>query len=372
MKVFKLFLKLMYENKRIIIFYFFINLIFIMPLITLTDNNSNQLMQKEVNIAIFDGSKTEMSKILIDFLQRNNNVKMLDKNDEKDMRAKVYSGVYDVYLNINKNMEENISEDKKVLKIFLNEGSNPVLAIKNDINQFFIYARALETKDGFNYEKLEKIFSIDPKVKFDEKKERSILPQYYITISYFFQIVIFSMLSMILLYYNEKNIKTRMKISPYGKLKSNIEIIMAEALLIIFLCIFIVGASILLIRSSDINSKFIENIKFIPGMMAFGISLAAIVNFINELTNNKTVLDMVTQSTVLFFSFISGAFIPAKLLDKKILNIGKIYPLYYYVQTCENLNFNKEYFMSITIMLSVALAFIMLTAYMKKYKKSLQ
>lgn len=338
MTVYKYFLKSAIKHKWIIISYTAI--FFILSLITTSTVGENEqiFMEKSLKIGIVDESNSKLSKSMVDYLKSGNNITNLENNIE-NLKEQVFLGAVDSVVIIPKGFEKLVIDKKEAVEIILDDRHPESIQVKNEINKFLTFANATYKDDRFDLEKVNSSLKEHVEVELLEtnnynKSNRinSWFNSYFNFTGYVIIAIYIAVIGFIMLEFNDKRIKDRMKISSKKFLKFNMEIYFGQiTLATLITSIFILGA--IFFKGKDILE--VQFSKYLLNISAFSFSILGLTFLVNNLTSSRFIINAVSTVVSLGTSLISGVMVPQAFLGEKVLGIAKFFPTYYFVKINE-------------------------------------
>lgn len=363
MIVFKTFLKVLNKCKFVIIMYTVLLIAFAGFNIKTSDNTTNFTPSKPDVLIINEDENEKLSKNLVNYIEKNCNIKDIEKSQEKINDALFYRDVnYIIYI------PKNYSND------FLN-GLNPEIKIKSSGDYNSSYTEMLLSR----YIKVANIFGKDIK-NVDElisKINDTIYKEVDVEItskldtdklskaSFYYNFANYSILAgcvyvicLILSSFKEENINKRTIVSSMDYKKYNRNLLLSNSLFAIVLWGFYVILSFILI--GDVMFT-LNGIYYIINSFIFTICALTIAFLIGNLVSNKNAINGIVNVIALGSSFLCGSFVPVEFLPDAVLKVAHILPSYWYIQTNELLKtievFSMESLKPIIINMGVVLLF---------------
>lgn len=363
MIVFKTFLKVLNKCKFVIIMYTVLLIAFAGFNIKTSDNTTNFTPSKPDVLIINKDENEKLSKNLVSYIEKNCNIKDIEKSQEKINDALFYRDVnYIIYI------PKNYSND------FLS-GLNPEIKIKSSGDYNSSYTEMLLSR----YIKVANIFGKDIK-NVDElisKINDTIYKEVDVEItskldtdklskaSFYYNFANYSILAgcvyvicLILSSFKEENINKRTIVSSMDYKKYNRNLLLSNSLFAIVLWGFYVILSFILI--GDVMFT-LNGIYYIINSFIFTICALTIAFLIGNLVSNKNAINGIVNVIALGSSFLCGAFVPVEFLPDAVLKVAHILPSYWYIQTNELLKtievFSMESLKPIIINMGVVVLF---------------
>lgn len=363
MIVFKTFLKVLNKCKFVIIMYTVLLIAFAGFNIKTSDNTTNFTPSKPDVLIINEDENEKLSKNLVNYIEKNCNIKDIEKSQEKINDALFYRDVnYIIYI------PKNYSND------FLN-GLNPEIKIKSsgDYNSSYtemllsryikvanIYGKDIKNEDELTSKINDTIYKevdveITSKLDTDKLSKASF---YYNFANYSILAGCVYVICLILSSFKEENINKRTIVSSMDYKKYNRNLLLSNSLFAIVLWGFYVILSFILI--GDVMFT-LNGIYYIINSFIFTICALTIAFLIGNLVSNKNAINGIVNVIALGSSFLCGAFVPVEFLPDAVLKIAHILPSYWYIQTNELLKtievFSMESLKPIIINMGVVVLF---------------
>lgn len=373
MTVYKYFMKIAIRHKWIILGYAMI--FFILSLIngSSTEQRETVFMESSLNIGIVDHSNSDLSKGLIESLDKDNTITKVPDNREY-IEEQIFLQVFDAVLLIPEDFENKVKNKEKSVEIFRDERKMGPMQIENEISKFLIFANATYSDGSFNLERVESALKKEASVEVLEGQNSSKSNgvntwfKFYFNFTGYIIIAIYvAVMGLVMTEFSGKNIQDRMKISSKKFLDFNGEIYFGQVTLgILITAIFILGSIVL-------KGKYIGEVNFPKYMVNTAVFSFAILCFtflINNLTRNRFVINGISTVASLGTALISGVMVPQEFLGEKVLGIAKFFPTYYFVKINEMSvasfsDMSYEIFMQVLF----AIAFLTIGLYFSKQNR---
>lgn len=373
MTVYKYFIKIALKNKGIILSYTII--FFILSIINGSTNSQREtnFMETKLDIGIVDNSSSQLSKSLIDYLEKENNI-IYTKPDEKYIKEQIFLQTADAVIIIPENFDDKVIKKEKSVEVFRDDRKVESYQIENQINKFITFANATYENEKFDLSNVNIALdkSIDVRLveinKNDINQKANIWFKFYFNfVSYIILGIYISVIGFVMAEFTSHEIENRRKISSIGFLKFNKEIYLGQLTIASLLTLIFILGSIML------KGKYIAEIdfiKYVVNTIVFSFSALCLVFLINNLTSNKFVLSGLSTVLSLGTSFISGVMVPQQFLGEKVLRIAKFFPTYYFVRINEmNINSFLDVKYEIFMQLLFAIVFLLMGLYFSRAKQ---
>ncbi|MCQ4922609.1 ABC transporter permease [Tissierella carlieri] len=372
MTVYKYFVKIALKNKGVILSYTII--FFILSILNGGGNTQREtsFMETKLDIGIVDNSNSELSKSLIDYLGKKNDI-IDTKSDEKYIKEQIFLQIIDAVIVIPEDFEEKVINKEKTIEVFRDDRNIGAYQIQNQINKFISFANATYEDGKFDLSNVST--ALDEGIEVNIIKSDNNINQkmntwfkfYFNFVSYIIMALYISVIGFVMTDFINKEVENRRKISSVRFLKFNSQIYLGQLTIASFLTlIFILGSIIL-------KGKYIGEVnflKYVINTIVFSFSALCLVFLINNITNNKFVISGVSTVLSLGISFVSGVMVPQQFLGEKVLTIAKFFPTYYFVKINETdissfLDVKYEIFMQLLF----AIAFLLMGLYFSRARQ---
>ena len=371
MTVYKYFIKIALKNKAVILGYTAI--FFISSIINGTSvQKETAFMETKLNIGIVDNSRGELSKALVDYLEKKNNIVEI-KDDIRFIKEQIFLEIVDGVLIIPEDFEERTINKEKSIEVYKDDRQIASYQIQNQVNKFLAFANVTYENGKFNLGEVNSALDESIKVSFmdfnSKKNENadSWFKYYFNFTSYIIMALYISLIGFVMIEITGEGIENRRRVSSVRFLQFNKEIYLGQLTIASFITtVFILGA--LALKGKYIGE--VDFLKYIINIIVFSTAILCLSFLINNLTNDKFVINGLGTVLSLGTSFISGVLIPQELLGEKVLTIAKFFPTYYFVKINDmTMNSFGDIKYEIFIQLLFALAFLLMGLYFSKVKQ---
>ena len=230
--------------------------------------------------------------------------------------------------------------------------------IINNINE------VLDTKVNINLTSKQNISSIEKTAT------------YFNFASYSITAVVIFITCLVLSSFHQKEVNKRIIISSTNYKKNNKWILIASTLFASIVCIFYIILGLILLKEPLLN---IKGILYIINTALFTFTILTLALLISNLIYNKNAITALVNVIALSQAFLCGAFIPAKYMPDKVLQVAQILPARWYIKSNDilksletiTLNNTNEIIINMIAMLIFATIFIALTNIVSKYKQKI-
>ncbi len=372
MTVFKYFTKIALRNKGAILSYTII--FFILSIINGNTNFKKEttFIEKRLEIGIVDNSNSELSRELVKFLGKKNNIISIT-SDEKHIREQIFLGIADAVLIIPQDFEEKIINKERAIELYRDDRKAESYQVENQINKFISFAKATYEDNKYDLSIVNKALDKSIEVSLVATDEKDINQKidtwfraYFNFTSYIILAVYISVIGFVMTDFTSEEIENRRKVSAIKFLKFNREMYLGQLAIAAFITsIFMLGCIVL-------KGKYIGEVdftKYVVNTIVFSFAALCLVFLINNITSNKFVLSGVSTVLSLGTSFISGVMVPQEFLGENVLRIAKFFPTYYFVKINDmNINSLLDVKYELSMQLLFATAFFVVGLYFSKVK----
>ena len=366
MTVFKTFLKVLNKCKAPIIMYTVILIFFGGFNMTTSENSTNFVASKPDLLIINNDEEVEITKNLIDYMSKNNNIINIKDDKEAINDALFYRDVnYIIYIP-NNFREDFLNKREPQIEIKSTgdyQSSLAEMMLERYMKVANIYNKTLTSEEeiitNIN-DTLEKQTEVEITSKLDTDN-LSKATFYYNFANYALLAGCVYVICLILSSFKNEKIRKRTIISSMNYKEYNRKLLISNGLFAIVLWGFYVLLSYILLGKIMFT---MHGLFYIINSLIFTICSLTISFLIGNLVNNKNAINGIVNVVALGSSFLCGAFVPMEWLPDTVLKIAHILPSYWYIKTNELLKtvetFNFETIKPMAINMLVILAFSIL------------
>ena len=379
MTTFNTFWKIVKKYKGTIILYTVILIAF--GGINLKNNDISQTFDQEIpDIAIVNKDENKsLTNNLINYLDKNTKIRNIKEKDLED--ALFYRDIsYIIYipenytndLLNNKNPEINIKTNNNydatlselILTRYL-KTQNIMLKQSTDENEIINNINeVLETQVNINLTSKQNISNIEKTAT------------YFNFASYSITAVVIFITCLVLSSFHQKEVNKRIIISSTNYKKNNKWVLISSTLFASIVCIFYIILGLILLKEPLLN---IKGIIYIINTALFTFTTLTLALLISNLIYNKNAITALVNIIALSQACLCGAFIPAKYMPDKVLQVAQILPARWYIKSndilknVENITINNtnQIITNMIVMILFAIIFIILTNIVSKYKEKI-
>lgn len=353
----------------------------ISALVTSQSTKDNKFEMNRLKVCVFDEDGTPESRALTEFIGKHNDIVEIDNNRDTITDSLYYKTV-NYALIINKGYAEKLRAgdtadvfgsyclDESFSTVYmgqlLDEYTNSVkayLTMGNTVDEAIV-----STEEALSQETDVSMLRVDKGGDAHYSVDFAAYFQYmpYILIS-----VIISIVSLVLVTMNKKDIRYRTNCSCLKNSKYTFQLFFGSFLFVLFIwLIFMVAGTIF-------NEEMYTGRAWyaVFNSLIFSFVVAAIAVFVSSFEPADNILNLITQVLGLGMSFLCGVFIPREILSDKVLSVARFLPAYWYINANEMIAdvipFSSEgVIQCYLIQLGFAAALILLTLLVRKVRYS--
>lgn len=335
MTVFRYFIKSALRQKWIIIGYSLI--FFTLSIINGSGSGEEKtaFMQTSLDIAVVDNSGSELSRALIDYLDKDN--KIVEIKDDLDyINEEIFLYEIDAAIIIPQDFQSKVVKKEKSLEIIADDRRLEPLQIENEVNKYLAFANATYLGGEFNLQEVEFALNREVEVRFLHADTHystdgvNLWARYYFNFASYVIIAIYiAVLGLIMADFNTQNIQDRTKISSKKFLRFNAELYLGQVVVgLLITSAFVLGSIVI----TGKNIADVDMFKYLVNIYVFSFSILCFTFLVNNITTSRFVINGISVVASLGTSFISGVFLQQEFLGEKVLALARFFPTYYYVK----------------------------------------
>ena len=386
MQVYKAYFKIIKKNIGQLSIYLIIFLLFAIIFGKVsTSPKDTDFESTKVNISIIN--KDENSKLisgLRDYLKENANIVDVGTSKE-DLQDALFFREAEYIITIPKGFTKEILKGNKDINIekTVIPNSTSEIYMDNLINRYLNTVKMYtSTIDNISQAKLvsnvNKDLSHTTNVKIktydNDYSNNASCANYYNFFAYSMFAVLILGISLVMISFNNKDLKRRNLASSLSMKNMNIQMVFANITYALVVWFVMIIASFIMFK----NYMFtINGLLSLLNSFVFTLAALSISILISNLVTSRNALSAVVNVIALGSCFISGVFVPQQYLGDTVLSIAKFNPTYWYVKANDDIailvNYSNEnmrpIFMSMIIVLGFALAVYAVTLVVIKQKR---
>ena len=386
MQVYKAYFKIIKKNIGQLSIYLIIFLLFAIIFGKVsTSPKDTDFESTKVNISIIN--KDENSKLisgLRDYLKENANIVDVGTSKE-DLQDALFFREAEYIITIPKGFTKEILKGNKDINIekTVIPNSTSEIYMDNLINRYLNTVKMYtSTIDNISQAKLvsnvnkDLSHTTDVKIKTydNDYSNNASCANYYNFFAYSMFAVLILGISLVMISFNNKDLKRRILASSLSMKNMNIKMVFANITYSVVVWFVMIIASFIMFK----NYMFtINGLLSLLNSFVFTLAALSISILISNLVTSRNALSAVVNVIALGSCFISGVFVPQQYLGDTVLSIAKFNPTYWYVKANDDIailvNYSNEnmrpIFMSMIIVLGFALAVYAVTLVVIKQKR---
>ena len=386
MQVYKAYFKIIKKNIGQLSIYLIIFLLFAIIFGKVsTSPKDTDFESTKVNISIINKDEnSELISGLTDYLKENANIVDVGTSKE-DLQDALFFREAEYIITIPKGFTKEILKGNKDINIekTVIPNSTSEIYMDNLINRYLNTVKMYtSTIDNISQAKLvsnvnkDLSHTTDVKIKTydNDYSNNASCANYYNFFAYSMFAVLILGISLVMISFNNKDLKRRNLASSLSMKNMNIQMVFANITYAVVVWFVMIIASFIMFK----NYMFtINGLLSLLNSFVFTLAALSISILISNLVTSRNALSAVVNVIALGSCFISGVFVPQQYLGDTVLSIAKFNPTYWYVKANDDIailvNYSNEnmrpIFMSMIIVLGFALAVYAVTLVVIKQKR---
>ena len=378
MTVFKGHMKIIGQNKMLILLYVAIFFGCTILFQSTAGKTETSYQAEKLNIGIVDEDGGSLAESLTEYLGNLHHLIPIE-NDVSEIQEKLYYREVDYVVRIPKNFYKKCIEGDEKLSVTKIPDTYSGSYVDQQINSFLNNARTYQASGFTEAESasaLEKTQSVKVTFSNDEKSiEAAPYVYYFRYMPYLFLALFGFVMGNILIVFQNPNLKKRMAASPVSGRRQSLEGILCMSLEGLTLWIFVIVIGILFYgRDFYTSENFVYYLLNSVSMLFVDIALAYLMGTIAP---NRDALTGIANIISLGMCFLGGVFVPLEFMGSHVKAVSHFLPIYWYEKANDLLaNFahmtvsiREQFFKAVIIQLVFVGAFICLTLVIEKYKR---
>lgn len=378
MTVFKGHMKIIGQNKMLILLYVAIFFGCTILFQSAAGKTETSYQAEKLNIGIVDEDGGSLAESLTEYLGNLHHLIPIE-NDVSEIQEKLYYREVDYVVRIPKNFYKKCIEGDEKLSVTKIPDTYSGSYVDQQINSFLNNARTYQASGFTEAESasaLEKTQSVKVTFSNDEKSiEDAPYVYYFRYMPYLFLALFGFVMGNILIVFQNPNLKKRMAASPVSGRRQSLEGILCMSLEGLTLWIFVIVIGILFYgRDFYTSENFVYYLLNSVSMLFVDIALAYLMGTIAP---NRDALTGIANIISLGMCFLGGVFVPLEFMGSHVKAVSHFLPIYWYEKANDLLaNFahmtvsiREQFFKAVIIQLVFVGAFICLTLVIEKYKR---
>ncbi len=348
MIVFRTFFKLLQKNKWSIV----INLVIFLGIASIAVRSGSpeeQINFKDIKLklAVIDRDHSATSEELKDYIAELHQLTELEDDTAVFQDELYFNNVHEILI-IPAGFEEGLLAGKEIPLETLEAPDAGVTALSSI--QFDQVMRFLKTYLALGYEpskamtKTKEIMQVNASVNIQlDSNSLEQAPNY----NYYFQYlpypmvaILISCISLILIIFNEKDLKNRTVCAAFSLKKRNFELSFANILVAFVIWIILMIFPFIIYGTDMIHSGVYG--YYLLNSFTFLIVSFSISYLVGIFSNSEEAVSVFSTSVSLGLCFLGGVFVPLSVMSKQVLYFSKFIPSYWYVMTNEIIGKNTK------------------------------
>ena len=378
MTVFKGHMKIIGQNKMLILLYVAIFFGCTILFQSTAGKTETSYQAEKLNIGIVDEDGGSLAESLTEYLGNLHHLIPVE-NDVSEIQEKLYYREVYYVVRIPENFYEKCIKGDEKLSVTKIPDTYSGSYVDQQINSFLNNARTYQASGFTEAESasaLEKTQSVKVTFSNDEKSiEDAPYVYYFRYMPYLFLALFGFVMGNILIVFQNPNLKKRMAASPVSGRRQSLEGILCMSLEGLTLWIFVIVIGILFYgRDFYTSENFVYYLLNSVSMLFVDIALAYLMGTIAP---NRDALTGIANIISLGMCFLGGVFVPLEFMGSHVKAVSHFLPIYWYEKANDLLaNFahmtvsiREQFFKAVIIQLVFVGAFICLTLVIEKYKR---
>lgn len=381
MTVYKGYMKIVKQNKSLILLYLVI--FFGVTMIfqgTASKELTDSYHAESLKIGIVDKSSSELSKSLKSYLEHFHQVTMLD-DDTSALQEKLFYRDVEYIIHIPSDFFDDCILEGQKLPVTKIPGSYTSFYVDQQINSFLNNVRTYQAA-GFSEEEAANAAKTPASADItllDSTGTAGITPDfvyYYRYIPYLFLSILCYVMGNIVSAFRKGDLPKRMRASSVSAHRQNMESLLAAATVAFALWGITTVVSLLLYRKTFIGHPgFIYYLLNSLTMLLVALSISYLVGIV---TTNQNMLSGIVNTIALGMCFLCGVFVPLEYMNVNVKTAAHFLPVYWYEKTNDMLaqfgsitgEVRTEVLQAIGIQCVFALAFLCIAMAISKRKQT--
>ncbi|MDD5935334.1 MAG: ABC transporter permease [Clostridiales bacterium] len=336
MKVYSTFMKIVKKNLGTIFMY--IGIFVAVSLVSASfgvQPSVGSFEASKISMAVIDRDHTATSQGIYDYLDQTQKLKNLDDDKEVFQDELFYRNVHLIII-IPENFETDLTAGKDIhLESIVVPNSTDGIYVKLQLEQYLSTLKNYLTLGINPQEALQKtndLMSQQTPVSI-QASETAVdsVPKYYnyfALMPYALMGIMVSVLAMVLLAFNEEDLRKRTICSSYPLRKRNLSLSLGSLTIAVAVMLILLILPLLMYGTDMLHdNNYIYLILNAVVMMLFSTSLGFLIGLISKKVEHVAVF---STTFALGLNFLGGIFVPLSIMPKAVINISKFFPTYWY------------------------------------------
>ena len=354
----------------------------ISAIIANASTNDNKFEAKRLDISIFDEDDTPESHALAEIIKKSNDIVEIEKDKDTILDSLYYRRI-DYALIINKGYADKLraGETAELFSSYHLDESFSVVYMGQFLDEYVSTVKAyLSMGEAFDeaVANAEDAMSQNAEVNMLSRIDKGGNSHFSVDFAGYFQYmpyilisIIISVVSLVLVTMNKKDIRYRTNCSCLKESSYTFQLFLGSFLFVFIIwLLFMIGGMIL-------NKEFYTGRAWyaVLNSFIFAVVVGTMAVLVASFEPKDNVLNLITQVLGLGMSFFCGIFIPVEVLSDKVLSVARFLPAYWYVRAnnmiADITQFSlNEVIQCYLIQLGFAAAMVIITLLVRKVKYS--
>lgn len=345
MNVFKAYLKLIPAYLSSLIIYIVIFIVLLNMTINARSglNGGGDYLDFNTLAAVIDKDGSEESRAMVKFIEDNPNISVIEVDEDK-IQDSLYNRKIEYALTINEGFGEKIAkgQTENILSAEKIEDTSSAMYMETQISSFLDSA-TMYIKGGFNASEAfkaaaEKSGDGVEIIRYQRENgwnsENSSAYFFFNFLPYILLMMIMPMLTPTFASFMNSDMRSRTLCSPINPVSYTTQIVLGAFLVCMSVLVILLGAGTVISGGGIFNETFVYSLLQMIIFTLFSLSVSVLVGILCSESKKTASLASSIVSNVLGLgmSFLCGVFVSQSLLGEEILNIGKLFPAYWYVR----------------------------------------
>ncbi|MGN0346173.1 MAG: ABC transporter permease [Lachnospiraceae bacterium] len=348
MHLYKHFWKLVWKNKSGIIIYGIIMIVMSVLVLFIANQEfsepGEENFNKPVDISYVDMDQSVLSRGLIEYIGKNNNLSNYAGKDSEEINDLVFFTITSYHFEIPEGFAEQINagEECNVEYRSFVSGASYIYSVSSAIDSyvntyktFMDMGMTEEEAVGMTAEVLDQEIDISIYSGKEDFVEGTAKDWSVYEVTLFFTYLSFGMITLtvgsVIIKTNGEQVSKRVEAGPVSRFKRSV--IDSLGLYSAGLILWIISTAVMYIYGFDSNLVKERGIYICINTFIMILYNCSMTAFISSFRMKSEVLSMITNIVSLALSFLSGVFVPQWLLGDSILNVAKFFPFYWTVKS---------------------------------------
>lgn len=378
MTVFKGYMKIICQNRMMILLYVAIFFGCTLLFQSSAKKSETSYQAEKLNVGIVDEDGGRLAETLTEYLGNLHHLITVE-NDVSKIQEKLYYREVDYVVRIPKNFYETCIKGEEKLSVIKIPDTYSGSYVDQQINSFLNNARTYQAADFTESEAasaLERTQSVKVTILNDGKNiEDAPYVYYFRYMPYLFLALFGFVMGNILIVFHHPDLKKMMAASPVSGRRQSMEGILCMSLAGIALWSFVIVIAIVFYGKDFYTSGNFA--YYLLNSVSVLFTAIALAYLIGTIAPNRDALTGIVNIISLGMCFLGGVFVPLEFMGNHVKAVSQFLPVYWYEKANEILadfghltvSAKEQFFQAIMIQLIFTAAFVCLVLVVEKYKR---